>query len=89
MADEKKATTMVKYIAIKPCFFKGVWLDRNGTIELPSTVKVEHAALKPYDEKLVSKRLEELNGSEIFDPIKDALGKRRINEATIGLNPRI
>lgn len=92
MADSKsgaKGETLVKYIAIKPCVYKGAWLDRNDVIEIPSSVKMEHAALKPYEESLVAKRMEDINGEELFDPIRDTLGKRRIEEATRSLKPNL
>lgn len=92
MADSKssaKEATLVKYIAIKPCVYKGAWLDRNAVIEIPSSVKMNHAALKPYDTALVAKRMEDIDGDELFDPIRDALGKRRIDEATRGLKPNL
>ena len=88
-SKDKAEVKMVKYIAIKPCVYNGLWLDRNGVIELPSTVKVEHAALRPYDSSLVAKRMEDLDSSALYDPIRDALDKRRIEEATRGLNPNL
>ena len=92
MANDTKASAngaqepirMVKYIAINQCFYNGVWLDRNYTIDIPSNVVVTHTSLKPYDEQLVTRRIEELG---MYNPIADALEKRRIAEVTSGVTP--